>query len=366
MSAPHSDTTSCLPARLGLAVPVIQAPMAGTSTPALAAAVSNAGGLGSLGLGSSSAEAARDMIAQTRALTDRPFGVNVFCHRPDAPDAARQARWLEYLAPAFGEFGARPPAALREIYTSFLADDAMFEMLLAERPAVVSFHFGLPDERRIAALRDAGIYLMATATSPDEAARIAHAGLDAIVAQGVEAGGHRGIFEPEGPDEQLGTLALVRLLATRFRLPVVAAGGIMDGAGIAAVLALGAQAAQLGTAFVSCPESAADSAYRQALLNGTVTTVSTRAISGRPARGIVNRLTALGSAPECPPTPGYPHTYDAGKALHAAAKAQRSADFAAQWAGQAAALSRGLPAEALVRQLRQELADTASRLAAWR
>src|SRR5690606_7843462 len=133
MSAPHSDTTSCLPARLGLAVPVIQAPMAGTSTPALAAAVSNAGGLGSLGLGSSSAEVARDMIAQTRALTDRPFGVNVFCHRPDAPDAARQARWLEYLAPAFGEFGARPPAALREIYTSFLADDAMFEMLLAEK-----------------------------------------------------------------------------------------------------------------------------------------------------------------------------------------------------------------------------------------
>jgi len=363
MPTSSARTASALMARLGLAAPIIQAPMAGTSTPALAAAVSNAGGLGSLGLGATNADGARQAIAQTRALTSRPFGVNLFCHVPDAPDAASQARWLEYLAPAFAEFGAQPPAALREIYTSFVADDAMLEVLLAERPAVVSFHFGLPDPARIAALRDAGIYLMASATSPEEAHRIADAGLDAIVAQGVEAGGHRGIFHPDGHDDQLGTLALTRLLAARMDLPIVAAGGIMDGAGIAAVLALGAQAAQMGTAFVSCPESAADSAYRQALLAGAISTTSTRAISGRPARGIANRLTALGAAADCPPTPGYPHTYDAGKALHAAAKAHGSADFAAQWAGQAASLSRGLPAAELMRQLRAELAESVARLA---
>ncbi len=360
-----NPAASTLMSRLGLTTPIIQAPMAGTSTPALAAAVSNAGGLGSLGLGATNADGARQAIAQTRALTARPFGVNLFCHAPDTADAARQARWIEYLAPAFAEFGAQPPATLREIYTSFVADDAMLDVLLAERPSVVSFHFGLPDAARIAALHQAGIYLMASATSPEEAERIAEAGLDAIVAQGVEAGGHRGIFHPDGHDEQLGTLALTRLLATQFPLPVIAAGGIMDGAGVAAVLALGAQAAQLGTAFVSCPESAADSAYRQALLAGSVSTVSTRAISGRPARGIANRLTALGAAADCPPTPGYPYTYDAGKALNAAAKAQGSADFAAQWAGQAAALSRGLPAGELMRQLQEELAAAVGGLAAY-
>ncbi|MBV7483972.1 nitronate monooxygenase family protein [Bordetella sp. BOR01] len=365
MPPPPADTARPLMARLGLSTPIIQAPMAGVSTPALAAAVSNAGGLGSLGLGAANAAGAREAIAQTRALTSRPFGVNLFCHVPTASDAARQARWLEYLAPAFAEFDAQPPAALREIYTSFVADDAMLDVLLAERPAVVSFHFGLPDAARLAALRQAGIYLMASATSPEEAAHIADAGLDAIIAQGAEAGGHRGIFQPGGHDEHLGTLALTRLLAAQCRLPVIAAGGIMDGAGIAAVLALGAQAAQLGTAFVSCPESSADAAYRQALLAGPVSTISTLAISGRPARGIANRLTALGAAADCPPTPGYPYTYDAGKALHAAAKAQGSADFAAQWAGQAAALSRGLPADELMRRLQDELTGAAGRLAAY-
>jgi len=363
---PSASTAPSLVQRLGLSTPIIQAPMAGVSTPALAAAVSNAGGLGSLGLGASDAAAARQAIVQTRALPDRPFGVNLFCHAPDPADPALQARWLEYLAPSFAEFGAQPPATLREIYTSFVADDAMLDVLLAERPAVVSFHFGLPGADRIAALREAGIYLMASATSLDEAAQVAAAGLDAVIAQGDEAGGHRGIFQPAGHDEHLGTLALTRLLAARQELPVVAAGGIMDGAGIAAVLALGAQAAQLGTAFVACPESSADARYREALLApGAISTVQTRAISGRLARGIANRLTALGEAPDCPATPGYPYTYDAGKALHAAAKAHGSADFAAQWAGQAAALSRGLPAAELMRELQAELAATVDRLAAY-
>lgn len=344
--------------RLGLDCPIIQAPMAGTGTPALAAAVSNAGGLGSLGLGAMNAAEAQAAIHKTRGLTSRPFNVNLFCHRPAVADAGRERGWLDYLAPSFAEFGATPPASLREIYKSFIVDDDMLDVLLAERPAVVSFHFGLPGAERIAALRAAGICLLATATSLAEARRIAEAGVDAIVAQGIEAGGHRGVFDPDGPDEQLGTFALVRLLARRVELPVIAAGGIMDGAGIAAALALGAQAAQLGTAFASCPESAADEAYRQALLSQDPerTTVITRSISGRPARGFANRLTALGEAADCPPLPDYPIVYDAGKALHAAAKARGSAGFAAQWAGQGFRLSRGLPAVELMRQLRDELA----------
>jgi len=351
-------TTSTLSARLGLSHPIIQAPMAGTSTPALAAAVSNAGGLGSLGVAAMGAAAARDAVKQTRALTQGAFNVNLFCHRPARADAGRERAWIDYLAPSFAEFGAQPPAQLREIYTSFVADEDMLHMLLDERPAVVSFHFGLPDAKRIDALHAAGCYLMATATSLDEARRIAAAGIDAIVAQGIEAGGHRGIFDPDGPDEQLGTLALTRLLAARQPLPVIAAGGIMDGAGIAAALALGAQAAQLGTAFVSCPESNADAAYRQALLaqDDAHATVMTRSISGRPARGFANRLTALGAAPGCPSLPDYPIVYDAGKALHAAAKARGSADFAAQWAGQGFRLSRALPAADLMRQLCAEMA----------
>ncbi|KCV60892.1 nitronate monooxygenase domain protein, partial [Bordetella bronchiseptica 980] len=187
----HADPESAMPAayaatpfaqRLGLTLPVVQAPMAGVSTPALAAAVSNAGGLGSLGLGAMNADAARQAIALTREQTTRPFNVNLFCHAPATADAAREARWLQYLAPRFAEFDAQPPATLREVYTSFLADDDMFDMLLAERPEVVSLHFGLPPASRIAALRQAGIYLMATATDMREAARIAAAGVDAIVA----------------------------------------------------------------------------------------------------------------------------------------------------------------------------------------
>jgi len=329
--------------------------MAGTSTPALAAAVSNAGGLGSLGLGAMNATAAQAAIAQTRALTTRPFGVNVFCHTPAQADADAEAAWLRYLAPEFERFGAKPPVGLKEIYTSYVVDTDMQAMLLREKPAVVSFHFGLPAQDHIDALRAAGIVLMATATNLDEARQIEAAGIDAIVAQGIEAGGHRGFFDPRAHDDKLGTLALVRLLATQTRLPVVAAGGIMDGAGVAAVLALGAQLAQLGTAFVTCPESAADAAYRQNLLgHEQVSTAHTLAISGRQARGVRNRLMALGVAAGAPPAPDYPIAYDAGKALHAAAKAQGDNTYGAHWAGQAAPLARALPAAELVARLQAE------------
>ncbi|CAM3670747.1 Nitronate monooxygenase [Bordetella sputigena] len=344
--------------RLSISTPIIQAPMAGVTTPALAAASANAGALGFLGVGAMAAPAARKAIADTRALTQRPFGVNVFCHAPAVANAAGEAAWLSYLAPVFREFGAEPPASLSEIYKSFVQDDEMLQVFLQERPAVVSFHFGLPDAGRIRALRDAGIYLMASATSVEEALRIQEAGVDAVVAQGYEAGGHRGVFDTEARDERLGTLALTRLLVRQLQVPVVAAGGIMDGAGIAAVLALGAQAAQLGTAFVSCPESSADAAFRAALADPRAVTAMTAAISGRRARGLYNRLMRLGEAPESPPVPDYPIAYDAGKALNAAAKARGNSDFAAQWAGQAVRLSRALPAGELVETLAAELEES--------
>lgn len=348
---------------LGIHKPIIQAPMAGVTTPALAAAVSNAGGLGSLGVAAMSAEHARKAIHQTRELTARPFNINVFCHRPATPDAAVERAWLDWLEPVFRQYGATPPQSLSEIYTSFVADKSMQAMLLEEKPAVVSFHFGLPPDAVIAGLKHAGIRLFASATNLDEAAAAVEAGVDAVVAQGVEAGGHRGVFDATARDERLGTFALTRLLVSEFDIPVIAAGGIMDGAGIAAALALGAQAAQLGTAFVACPETSIDEGYRRALLGDAARhTTFTSAISGRLARSIVNRFTTLGEDPQAPRTPSYPITYDAGKALNAAAKAKGESGYGAQWAGQAAPLARSLPAAELVAQLERETRESIERL----
>jgi nitronate monooxygenase len=340
-------------ARLGLTYPIIQAPMAGTSTPALAAAVSNEGGLGSLGLGSVDAAKARTMIEATAGLTNRAVNVNLFCHRPPIRDETRDARWIEALRPEFEKFGTKPPPALREIYQSFVTDQAMLEMLLETCPKVVSFHFGLPPPATVKALKSAGIILLASATNLAEAMAVEEAGIDAVVAQGYEAGGHRGVFDPEGPDSQLGTLALTGLLVDRLTIPVIAAGGIMNGAGIAAVLKLGAVAAQLGTAFVGCPESDADQGYRAALKSDAANhTVMTKAISGRPARCLANRFTALDDSRAA----GYPMAYDAGKALNAAAKAKGEYGYGAQWAGQGAPLARFMPAADLMAALVREMA----------
>jgi nitronate monooxygenase len=342
--------------KLGIALPIIQAPMAGVSTPEMAAAVSNAGGLGSIGVGSVDAETTRQMIASVRSKTDRPFNVNVFCNQPASADAAREVGWLARLGPEFARYGAKPPARLTEIYQTFRTDDAKLAVLLAERPAVVSFHFGLPDRDRIEALRAAGIVLLATATNLEEGKAIAAAGIDAVVAQGYEAGGHRGVFDPSGPDDRLGTVVLTRLLVSELDIPVIAAGGIMDGAGIAASLMLGAAAAQLGTAFIACPESSADVGYRAALLGPPAEhTVMTTAISGRPARCLANRFTVFGVGIEHGTVPDYPIAYDAGKALHAAAKAAGEFGYGAQWAGQGARLAGEAPTAELVARLRTEM-----------
>jgi len=342
--------------KLEIELPIIQAPMAGVSTPEMAAAVSNAGGLGSIGVGAVDANATRQMITAVRARTKRPFQVNVFCHKPAVADTAREASWLARLEPEFARFGAKPPIRLTEIYQSFLTDDAKLAVLLAERPAIVSFHFGVPARDRIEALRTAGIVLFATATNLEEGKIIAAAGIDAVVAQGYEAGGHRGVFDPDRADDRLGTVALTRLLMRKLDIPVIAAGGIMDGAGITASLTLGAVAAQLGTAFIACPESSADAGYRAALLGSAAEhTVMTAAISGRPARCLTNRFTALAEGVEREAIPNYPIAYDAGKALHAAAKAAGEFGCGAQWAGQGAPLARALSAAELVACLRNEM-----------
>lgn len=342
-------------AQWGIEHPLIQAPMAGVSTPKLAAEVSNAGGLGSLGLGASTAAQAREMIRETRALTSRPFGVNVFCHEPARRDRLRETAWLRYLDPLFAECGVEVPTSLDEIYKSFLGDDEVLHMLLEERPPIVSFHFGIPPDATLRAFRDAGIKTAATATHPAEAAAIERAGIDAIIAQGIEAGGHRGMFDPTAVDERLSTAVLVRLLARKTTRPVIAAGGVMDGFSMHAMLSMGAAAVQLGTAFVLCPESAANRSYRDNLKSTrAATTRLTAVLSGRPARGLVSRLVSYGEAEAAPPLPAYPVVYDATKRLNAAAAKQGIEDFAVQWAGQGAPLAREMPAAALVRQLVEE------------
>lgn len=341
--------------RMNLAWPIIQAPMAGVSTPAMAVAASNAGALGSIGVGAASVDEAARMIDDVRRGTHRPFNVNVFCHRPARARPDVERAWIDRLAPRFPEAAAPPPLALREIYTSFLVDDAMLAMFLERKPPIVSFHFGVPDAARMQALRDAGIVLFGSATSLDEARVLVGAGADAVVAQGYEAGGHRGIFDPDTRDDQLGTFALTRILVDALDVPVIAAGGIMDGAGIAAALKLGAVAAQLGTAFIACDESSADNGYRAALRSDAAHhTTMTRAISGRPARCLRNRFTQLGDDVSAAQIPDYPIAYDIGKALHAAAKARGDFGFGAQWAGQGAPLARNMSTATLIAQLAAE------------
>ncbi|ALW86029.1 2-nitropropane dioxygenase [Hymenobacter sedentarius] len=352
-------------ARLGIAYPIIQAPMAGVSTPALALAVSRAGALGSLATGAAaSPQAVAEQVATLQAATDRPFNVNLFCHQPAPADDARDAQWLAYLRPFFTALGSTPPSHLDELYPSFVTNDALLAVLVAARPRVISFHFGLPTPAQLATLRGTGAVLLACVTTPAEARRAEAAGVDALVAQGVEAGGHRGTFDP-AVEPGIGTLELTRQLARQSRLPVVAAGGLMDGADIAAALRAGASAVQLGTAFVTCPESAAAAPYREALLRQPpLPTALTPVISGRPARGLVTRFVQEVDRPDRPPVAPFSRAYVAGKALVAAAQQAGEAGFAVQWAGTGVGRSRTLPAadlvQALMLEVERALADPGS------
>lgn len=343
---------------LDIRLPIIQAPMAGISPPAMAAAVIKAGGLGSLGVGATNAAGARAMIQAVREQTSGSLNVNLFCHQPAQANAVVEAAWLDKLRPLFTGFGATAPDGLKEIYRSFVEDDEMLAMLIEEKPKVVSFHFGLPAPEKIRALREAGIVLLGSATSLAEARVLADGGVHGIVAQGYEAGGHRGVFDIHADDDRLGTLALTRLIARHIDLPVIAAGGIMDGAGIAAALSLGAAAAQLGTAFVATDESAADAGYRAALFSEAAHhTTMTRAISGRLARSLSNDFTRFGAKVGIDEVPAYPIAYDAGKALNAAAKAAGNTGYGAQWAGQGAPLARAVSVAKLMEVLVVELKE---------
>ncbi|TSH79089.1 nitronate monooxygenase family protein [Pantoea sp. paga] len=337
---------------LDLKYPIIQAPMAGVSTPEMAAAVSNAGVLGSISVGASTPEQAEVMIKKTLSLTTGPFNVNVFCHAPVVRSPELERTWIERFREIFDRYDAEMPAELSEIYQSFHNNEKMMDVLLTAAPAAVSFHFGLPSAAFLQRMKSRGIITLASATSVREALEIEAAGINFIVAQGIEAGGHRGIFSTDCEDHQLSTFTLVQAIRKVTQLPVISAGGIMDGAGIGAMLRLGAAGVQMGTAFILCPESAANAAYREVLKSEkAASTVMTSAISGRPARCITNDFCHLAREFMQDCIPPYPLTYALGKALAAAAAAKGAHGFGAQWAGQGATLAREMPAAELVRRL---------------
>ena len=351
---------------LGISEPIIQAPMAGTSTPELAAAVSNAGGMGSLGLASTGAEGSQKEIMQLQGSTNQSFNVNYFVNRTPIREPEREARWLAHLDQYYSEFGveALPPSGWKPMSVSFNDDDDVLDVLLATKPPVISFHFGLPEPKRLEALRTFDPIFLASATTVAEARQVEAAGIHAIVAQGYEAGGHRGIFDERKGDKQIGTMALVPMIASAVSIPVIAAGGIADGRGIAAALSLGAGAAQMGTAFITCTESAANDAYRESVLSERATyTEVTDVISGRPARGLVNRLMRE-MTDKRDDKPDFPMAYHPSKALATAAAKQGSLDFTAMWAGQAASLNRVMPAAELVARLVAETREEIARLSA--
>ncbi len=336
--------------RLGVPLPIVQGPMTGSDTPALAAAVSQAGGLGMLGCGMRSPAAMAEAAAEVRRRTDRPFGMNLFVQDTPTPDDATVRTALERIAPLYAAFGLEPalPAQWCEDFA------AQFEALIDARPAVASFTFGILTAAQVARLQAAGCTVIGTATTVAEARAWEAVGADAVCASGVESGGHRGTFLADFESSQVGTLALVPQCVDALRIPVIAAGGIMDGRGIAAARALGAQGVQMGTAFLACPESAIGPAYRAALAQaGDTGTRLTRVFSGRPARGIVN-ATMEQLAPFEADVPAYPVQNALMGPVRKAAAAQGRADALALWAGQGVAATRPMPAGDLVARLAQE------------
>ncbi|MDH3700426.1 MAG: nitronate monooxygenase family protein [Alphaproteobacteria bacterium] len=337
---------------LGIAHPIIQAPMAGSTNPALASAVSNAGGLGSLGCARHDADALRADSEAIRLSSNKPFNLNFFVHSAPVEDEAATAAMQARLAPYFDELDAGAVPDPYPLFTPF--DDSILETLLALRPPVVSFHYGLPDPAAMTALKEAGIILLCSATTVAEARELEAGGIDAVIAQGFEAGGHRGTLRPPFENGSVGTMALVPQVADAVTVPVIAAGGIADGRGIAAAFALGASGVQMGTAFLSCPESGVDPVYRAALLEGADdATQVTKVISGRPARGLRNRYVKE-MADQEDAALDFPLQYSLSTPLGVASRARGSGDFAAMWAGQSVGLNRVLPAADLVETLVRE------------
>jgi len=339
---------------LGTPLPIIQAPMAGAQDAALALAVSAAGGLGSLPCAMLGPDTLRQELERIRAQPGAVVNINFFCHTPPVADALRETGWRQRLAPYYREFGldadSVPAGPARAPFTAEAAD-----LLQAFRPAVVSFHFGLPDAGLLARVRGWGAKVLSSATTVEEALWLEARGVDAIIAQGLEAGGHRGMFLSDDVSTQVGTLALVPQIVRRVSVPVVAAGGIADAAGVAAAMALGAAGVQVGTAYLLCHEARISAPHRAALGSEAARhTALTNIFTGRPARGIVNRaMRELG--PIASALPAFPLAGAAMAPLRAHAEQSGSGDFSPLWSGQNAAGCRAIPAAELTQELASRL-----------
>ncbi|MFQ3790303.1 NAD(P)H-dependent flavin oxidoreductase [Halomonas sp. A29] len=336
--------------RIGIELAILQAPMAGVQGGKLAVAVSEAGGLGALPCAMLSPEAMEAELQHIRSATARPLNVNFFCHVPPTPDEARLARWHRALAPYYAEYGldidSVPAGAGRRPF-----DQAACDVLEPFRPEVVSFHFGLPEPALLERVKGWGAWVLSSATTVEEARWLEAHGVDAVIAQGVEAGGHRGMFLDEDISTQLGTFALLPQVVEAVSVPVIAAGGIADARGVAAALALGASAVQVGTAFLCCHEATTSTLHRRALQSKAAShTALTNLYTGRPARGIVTRLMReLGPLSDV--VPAFPLATAAIAPLRSAAEAAGHADFSPLWAGQNASACREVPAGEVVRAL---------------
>ena len=335
---------------LGSTLPIIQAPMAGVQGHALAAAVHGAGGLGSIPCAMLTPEGLRQELQALSALVGPAFNVNFFCHQPPPPDAARDAVWRTALAPYHAEFGIDPASigtgAGRAPFSAEIAD-----IVEPFQPRVVSFHFGLPEPALLVRVKGWGAKVLSSATTVDEARWLEAHGVDAVIAQGLEAGGHRGHFLSHDLSEQMGTMALLPQVVQAVKVPVIAAGGIADAAGVAAALALGATAVQVGTAYLLCAEATTSAIHRAALQSEAARhTALTNLFTGRPARGIVNRvMQELGAL--SPSAPAFPLATAAMAPLRARAEAQGSGDFSPLWSGQNASGCQAIDAASLTRQL---------------
>jgi nitronate monooxygenase len=341
--------------------PIILAPMAGAMDAELAAEVSAAGGLGSLPCAMLTPDTMRDQIAKFRARTGKPVNVNFFCHKVPVRDNACEARWRDRLKPYYQELGVDPSAPVPS--SNRLPFDAAFcETIEDLKPEVVSFHFGLPGDNLLARVKAAGCLIISSATTAGEATWLERQGVDAVIAQGVEAGGHRGMFLTDNMATQIGTFALVPQIADAVKVPVIAAGGIGDARGIAAAFALGACGVQIGTAYLRCPEAKISAPHRAALSSVDCEgTALTNLMSGRPARGVINRIMReLG--PVSTLAPAFPLAAGALVPLRLKAEATGSGDFSPMWCGQAAALGCDLPARELTKKLAAEAQNELRRL----